>query len=137
MNMYTAKLFFFILLIVMFIGSVSGCSATSALTGLIGSKPEVSAQVGAENTKQGVGVSGKVDQSSTVKDSTVGKVDSSNGKKTSASSITADRITAEKIEIRNDAYSLEMAAGMFSLGLIVGSAIVCIYATRRKKEKGA
>lgn len=84
---------------------LSGCSATSALTGLIGSKPEISAQAGAENTKQTVGLNNKVDQSSevetTIKDSKVGKVDSSNGKKTSASSITADTIKADKIEIRN------------------------------------
>lgn len=42
---------------------ICGCSATSALTGLIGSKPEISAQAGAENTKQTVGINGKVDQS--------------------------------------------------------------------------
>lgn len=85
--------------------TISGCSATSALTGLIGSKPDVTAQAGAENVKQTLGVNGKVDSSSkaetSVKDSNVGKVDSSNGKKTSASSITADTIRADKIEIRN------------------------------------
>lgn len=85
--------------------ALSGCSTASALSGLFGSKPEVSAQVGAENTKQTVGLNNKVDTSSevktTVQDSNVGKVDSSNGKKTSASSITASTIKADKIEIRN------------------------------------
>ena len=56
--------------------SLSGCSATSALTGLIGSKPEISAQAGAENNKVGVGLTNKVDSSNsseaTVKDSKVG-----------------------------------------------------------------
>ena len=85
---------------------LSGCSATSALTGLIGSKPEISAQAGAENVKQTVGVTGKVDKSNdndtTIKDSKVGKVDTSSGKSVSTSSIKADTIIADKIEIRNE-----------------------------------
>ena len=85
---------------------LSGCSATSALTGLIGSKPEISAQAGAENVKQTVGVTGKVDKSNdndtTIKESNVGKVDSSNGKSVSTSSIKAETIIADKIEIRNE-----------------------------------
>lgn len=85
---------------------LSGCSATSALTGLIGSKPEISAQAGAENVKQTVGVTGKVDKSNdndtTIKDSNVGKVDTSNGKSVSTSSIKAETIIADKIEIRNE-----------------------------------
>ena len=120
---------------------VSGCSATSALSGLIGSKPDATAQVGAENTKQTLGLNGKVDQSSevdnTIKDSTVGKLDSSNGKKVNASSITADMIKADKIEIRNnDAYGWELGAGAFVVGLMVGAFAVTLYATRRK-DKGA
>lgn len=120
--------------------SLSGCSTAGALTGLIGSKPEISAQAGAENTKQTVGLNNKVDQSSevetTIRDSKVGAVDSSNGKKTSASSITAETIKADKIEIRNDAYSWEMAGGMFVTGLMFGAAAVAVYATRRR-NKGA
>lgn len=85
---------------------LTGCSATSALTGLIGSKPEISAQAGAENVKQTVGVTGKVDKSNdndtTIKESNVGKVDSSNGKSVSTSSIKAETIIADKIEIRNE-----------------------------------
>ncbi|AUV57128.1 Rz-like spanin [Enterobacter phage Ec_L1] len=120
---------------------VSGCSATSALTGLIGSKPDVTAQAGAENTKQTLGLNSKIDQSSksdnTIKDSSVGAVDSSNAKRVNASSITADMIKADKIEIRNnESYAWEMAAGMFVVGLMVGALAVTIYATRRK-NKGA
>lgn len=85
---------------------LTGCSATSALTGLIGSKPEISAQAGAENVKQTVGVTGKVDKSNdndtTIKESNVGKVDSSNGKSVSTSSIKAETIIADKIEVRNE-----------------------------------
>ncbi|UGO53133.1 hypothetical protein HAZELMIKA_43 [Klebsiella phage vB_KaeD_HazelMika] len=120
---------------------ICGCSATSALTGLIGSKPEISAQAGAENTKQTVGINGKVDQSSevetTIKDSTVGKVDTSNGKKTSASSITADTIKADKIEIRNQEGG--DVAGWIALSGVVGLFILLGAAALRKRryEKGA
>lgn len=122
--------------------ALSGCSATSALTGLIGSKPDVTAQAGAENVKQTVGVNGKVDSSSkaetTVKDSNVGKVDSSNGKKTSASSITAETIKADKIEIRNsDGDSFGIAAAFFIAGLITGGGVITLIATRRRNNKGA
>ena len=116
--------------------SLTGCSATSALTGLIGSKPEISAQAGAENVKQTVGVTGKVDKSNdndtTIKDSKVGKVDTSNGKSVSTSSIKADTIIADKIEIRNDAKGNLIAGIVF---LVVGSLIIAFYLwiNRRKK----
>lgn len=108
--------------------SLSGCSTASALTGLIGSKPEISAQAGAENTKQTVGLNNKVDQSSevetTIRDSKVGTVDSSNGKKTSASSITAETIKADKIEIRNSEGGLwGIAALACFMALLVGVGI--------------
>lgn len=52
--------------------TLGGCSATSALgtmaSAISPNKPEVTAQVGAENTKQGIGVSSKADSSTTVKD---------------------------------------------------------------------
>lgn len=122
--------------------ALSGCSTASALSGLVGSKPEMSAQVGAENTKQTVGLNNKVDTSSevktTVQDSNVGKVDSSNGKKTSASSITAGTIKADKIEIRNsDGDSFGMAATFFIAGLITGGGVITLIATRRRNNKGA
>ncbi|WPK42234.1 putative spanin [Escherichia phage vB-EcoS-XT34] len=116
---------------------LSGCSATSALTGLIGSKPEISAQAGAENVKQTVGVTGKVDKSNdndtTIKDSKVGKVDTSNGKSVSTSSIKADTIVADKIEIRNDEGGGRIA---FGLALILISLLLfsfTIWTTFRKK----
>lgn len=121
--------------------TLSGCSATSALTGLIGSKPDVTAQAGAENVKQTLGINGKVDSSSkaetSVKDSNVGKVDSSNGKKTSASSITADTIKADKIEIRNsdggEAVGYITLAGVVALIIIFGAMVFRV----RRNEKGA
>lgn len=97
-----------IILLIMLIVSallLSGCSTSSALTGLAGSKPEITAQAGAENVKQTVGVTAKQDASSkqetTFKESSVGKVDTSNKKQVSNSSIQAEMIKAEKIEISN------------------------------------
>lgn len=117
--------------------ALSGCSATSALTGLIGSKPEISAQAGAENVNQTVGVTGKVDKSNdndtTIKDSKVGKVDTSNGKSVSTSSIKADTIIADNIEIRNEEGGGRIA---FGLALILISLLLfsfTIWNTFRKK----
>ena len=115
--------------------ALSGCSATSALTGLIGSKPEVTAQAGAENNKVGVGLTNKVDSSnsseSTVKDSKVGSLDSSSGKKTSDNSIKASTITAEKIEITNNESSALPWVGTGAMGLLV--LILMALILRRKK----
>ena len=116
---------------------LSGCSATSALTGLIGSKPEISAQAGAENVKQTVGVTGKVDKSNDndtkIKDSKVGKVDTSNGKSVSTSSIKADTIIADKIEIRNDDSKGNLIAGLVFLFIGIVMIALSIWLERRKK----
>lgn len=87
--------------------AVSGCaSSVPIISDLVGSKPDMTAQVGAENVKQAVGVTNKTDTSSkqetTFKESEVGKVDTSNKKSVTTSSIHANQITADKIEIRND-----------------------------------
>lgn len=115
--------------------ALSGCSATSALTGLIGSKPEISAQAGAENNKVGVGLTNKVDSSisseATVKDSKVGSLDSSSGKKTADNSIKASTITAEKIEITNNESSALPWVGTGAMGMLV--LILMALILRRKK----
>lgn len=115
--------------------ALSGCSATSALTGLIGSKPEISAQAGAENNKVGVGLTNRVDSSNssdaTVKDSSVGSLDSSSGKKTADNSIKASTITAEKIEITNNDSSAPPWIVMGAMGLLFFVPLTAIL--RRKK----
>lgn len=109
--------------------ALSGCSASSALTGLVGSKPEITAQAGAENVKQTVGITAKQDtrskQENTIKDSAVNGLDSSSKKKVSASSIQAESIKADKIEIRNTdgGNSCELTALFCLLSLIVGMVI--------------
>lgn len=127
----------FVVAIIVLCFVLTACSATSALTGLVGSKPEMSAQVGAENTKQGIGVNNNTDTSSkqetTFKESQVGKVDSSNKKQVSTSSIKADTITADKIEItNNDSDLLPVVA--ISIGLIILSFIIGFSFGRSKKE---
>lgn len=120
--------------LVMFL-ALSGCSATDALTGLIGSKPEVTAQVGAANNKVGVGASVISDSSNsaeaTVRDSKVGSLDSSSGKKTSDNSIKASTITAEKIEITNNESSSLPWIGTGAMSLVVIMLLAVIL--RRKK----
>ena len=126
-------------LAVLVAASLSGCSASSALSGLIGSKPEITAQAGAENVKQTVGVTAKSDESSkqeyTIKDSQVGKVDSSNKKKVSTSSIQADTITADKIEIRNSESDLYVMFFALACFFVAGFAAGVMWGGR--KNKGA
>lgn len=127
--------------IVWAVGIVSGCaSSVPILSDLVGSKPDMTAQVGAENVKQAVGVTNKTDTSSkqetTFKDSAVGKVDTSNKKAVTTSSIQADQITAERIEIRND------GSGSLFQWLIggIGVAMLAIGLFglwRERKNKGA
>lgn len=126
-------------LAVLVAASLSGCSASSALSGLIGSKPEITAQAGSENVKQTVGVTAKNDESSkqenTIKDSQVGKVDSSNKKKVSTSSIQAETITADKIEIRNsesDLYVMFFALACFFVAGFAAGVVL-----KGRKNKGA
>ena len=92
---------FIAVLMAMLIVTLTGCSMNplDALSG----KPEVSAQVGAENVKQTVGVTAKADTSSkqetTIKDSKVDKVDTSNKKQVSTSTIQANEIKAESFQV--------------------------------------
>lgn len=115
--------------------ALSGCSATSALTGLIGQKPDITAQAGAENVKQTVGITAKQDASSEqkteVKDSVVGKVDSSARKRENATSITADTITAEKIEVHNS----DSGYGYAILGVALLAILASLLYLFRKQKK--
>jgi hypothetical protein len=117
--------------------TLTGCSATSALTGLVGSKPEVSAQVGAENTKQMLGLNNKVDSSTTnktdIQDSNVGALDTSSKKQVQA--ISTGTIQAERLQVvNNDSYSLILAglAGA-SIPLVFLVTILVIRKLFRKK----
>lgn len=114
--------------------TLAGCSAASVVSSLA-SKPDITAQAGAENTKQTVGITAKQDAStdvqSEVNDSVVGKVDTSARKRENATSITAETIRANKIEVHNSDGALAAVIGL--LGLIGMIAIMWIF-RKRKKE---
>lgn len=123
-----------------FVGFIlTGCASSplDLVTGAIGSKPEISAQAGAENTKQTLGLNNKVDASSEVsnelKNSKVDNLDTSTGKKVSASSISADTITADKIEIRNsDQTSTAILVGGLLVILLIIAGMIWIVMRKAK-----
>ena len=94
--------------------TLGGCSATSALgtvaSAISPNKPEVTAQVGAENTKQGIGVSSKVDSSTTVKD-VQGPVNASK----QGQQVQAGLVQAEAIKVING--SPGALLGAFAIGM--------------------
>lgn len=118
--------------------TLNGCSATSALTGLVGSKPDVSAQVGAENTKQTVGLNNKVDSSTTnktdVSDSNVGTLDTSSKKQ--VQTISTGTIQAERLQVvNNDSYSL-ILAGLAGASIPLVFLVVILVIRKLFRKKG-
>lgn len=118
--------------------TLTGCSATSALTGLVGSKPDVSAQVGAENTKQTVGLNNKVDSSTTnktdVSDSNVGTLDTSSKKQ--LQTISTGTIQAERLQVvNNDSYSL-ILAGLAGASIPLVFLVVILVIRKLFRKKG-
>lgn len=118
--------------------TLTGCSATPALTGLVGSKPDVSAQVGAENTKQTVGLNNKVDSSTTnktdVSDSNVGALDTSSKKQ--VQTISTGTIQAERLQVvNNDSYSL-ILAGLAGASIPLVFLVVILVIRKLFRKKG-
>ena len=118
--------------------TLTGCSATSALTGLVGSKPDVSAQVGAENTKQTVGLNNKEDSSTTnktdVQDSNVGTLDTSSKKQ--VQTISTGTIQAERLQVvNNDSYSL-ILAGLAGASIPLVFIVVILVIRKLFRKKG-
>lgn len=118
--------------------TLTGCSATSALTGLVGSKPDVSAQVGAENTKQTVGLNNKVNSSTTnktdVSDSNVGTLDTSSKKQ--VQTISTGTIQAERLQVvNNDSYSL-ILAGLAGASIPLVFLVVILVIRKLFRKKG-
>lgn len=115
--------------------ALTGCSATSALTGLVGSKPDLSVQAGAENTKQTVGLNGKSDSSTdtetNIKDSVIGSLDTSTKKQ--SSSVTTGTINTERVQVINNDSTGIILAGL--AGAAVPIAILIIVLLFRKLSK--
>ena len=118
--------------------TLTGCSATPALTGLVGSKPDVSAQVGAENTKQTVGLNNKVDSSTTnktdVSDSNVGALDTTSNKQ--VQTMSTGTIQAERLQVvNNDSYGL-ILAGLAGASIPLVFLVVILVIRKLFRKKG-
>lgn len=112
---------------------LSGCSTASALSSLLSDTPDVTAQVGAENTKQLVGVTAKAEDKREVKvsDSNIGKVDSSVKKSVEVSTIHANTVNAESITVTKPGNWYDPIVGwtLFLIGLLL------VYFSLRNYEK--
>lgn len=115
--------------------TLGGCSATSALgtvaSAISPNKPEVTAQVGAENTKQGVGVSSKVDSSTTVKD-VQGSVNASK----QGQQVQAGSVQAEAIKVTNGSPGALLGAFAIGMASVLGLVFWFVPSpiTRRKES---
>ncbi|WMX18827.1 putative spanin [Escherichia phage vB_EcoP_PAS7] len=108
--------------------ALTGCSAASALSGLVGTKPDLTVQAGAENTKQTVGLNSRSDSSTdtTIKDSNVGTLDTSTKKQ----SVTTGTINTERVQVVNNDSTSIILAGL--AGAAVPIAILIIILLFRK-----
>lgn len=131
-------------LLMMYSVGLTGCTATSALsaaTSALTGGGGATAQVGMNNTKQGIGatVSTEDKNETNVDDSTVGTLDSSKGKNEKAQSISTGSITAERIIVKNSdpldqIWSFVAGAGLMLLGAAL---FVWAFLGRRKQQKEA
>jgi hypothetical protein len=116
-----------------------GCASNplDIVSAVTGSKPDMTAQVGATNTKQAVGLTANTDASNetdaTVKDSTVGSLDSSSGKKLSATSISAGIIKADTIQITNASSESGWQWLAFGVAFLIVAGLVIHWIFQRKK----
>lgn len=115
--------------------TLTGCSATSALTGLVGAKPDLSVQAGAENTKQTVGLNNKVDSSTTnkteLKDSNLGSLDTSSKKQ--VQSISTGTITTRELRVINNDSNSIIIAGF--VGALIPMLIILFMLVRKYRRK--
>lgn len=130
------------ILVVLFAICLAGCTATSALKAVTsavgGGDSGLTAQVGAENTRQGIGatVSTEDKNETTVKESTVGTIDSSKDKGQKAQNISTGSITAERIIVKNND-SWEQI-GAFTAGgilMLLGCGVILWTLLRERKAR--
>ncbi|QHR65392.1 RzlA [Escherichia phage vojen] len=120
---------------------LSGCSSVTPLTGLIGSKPEITAQAGAENVKQTVGVTAKQDtstkQETTIKESAVDKVDTSSKKDFTTSTIQANTIKADKIQVVQGEQRKWYDPMIYCAAIFIGILSITYFSYRKGNKKEA
>ena len=114
---------------------LTSCSAATALTDLLPSKGvEATAQVGASNVKQGLGVAASQDNSQSVKDSTVGSVDTHK----SSQSIQTGSVTAKTIVVKNnDTTGMLLAFLSGLLPVLLVEAGLWYWKRKKKPQEGA
>lgn len=134
---------------------LTGCSAAGALsaaTSLVGSKPDMTAQVGAENTKQTVGITAKQDSNdkvetgdianskvtpvkqgsdaTQVQDVTGGSVNASKQRE----QITTGSVQAKTVYVTTSDTRSLLASYALGLGTLVGLIMWFVPSPRRKKQ---
>lgn len=134
------------ILVVLFVLCLTGCTATSALKAVTsavgGGDSGLTAQVGAENTRQGIGanVSTEDKNETTVKESTVGTVDSSKDKGQKAQNISTGSITAERIIVKNnDSWEQIGAFAAGGILMLLGCGVILwtlLHERKARKERG-
>lgn len=116
--------------------SLGGCSATSALgtvaSAISPNKPDVTAQVGAENTKQGIGVNSKVDSSTTVKD-VQGSVNASK----QGQQVQAGSVQAEAIKVTNGSPGALLGAFAIGMASVLGLVFWFVPSPLSRREQDA
>ena len=116
--------------------TLGGCSATSALgtvaSAISPNKPDVTAQVGAENTKQGIGVSSKVDSSATVKD-VQGSVNASKQEQ----QVQAGSVQAEAIKVTNGSPGALLGAFAIGMASVLGLVFWFVPSPLRRRRDNA
>lgn len=127
---------------ILLVACLSGCTATSALKAVTsavgGGDSGVTAQVGAENTRQGIGatVSTEDKNETTVRDSSVGTVDSSKDKGQKAQNISTGSITAERIIVKNnDSWEQIGAFAAGGILMLLGCGVILWTLLRERKAR--
>ncbi len=114
--------------------TLGGCSATSALgtvaSAISPNKPELTAQVGAENTKQGLGVNSKVDTSTTVKD-VQGPVNASK----QGQQVQAGTVQAEAIRVVNGSPGALLGAFAIGMASVLGLVFWFVPSPLKRREE--
>lgn len=115
--------------------SLSGCAATSALnavSAVTGGKPDVTAQVGEENVKQGLGVNSKVEETTTIKD-VQGSVNSSK----QGQQVQAGNVQAETVKVSNGAPVPMLVAFGIGMASVLGLVFWFVPSPIKRRDKDA
>ncbi|QFP93589.1 hypothetical protein [Pectobacterium phage CX5] len=115
---------------------LSGCSATSTLgavaSAISPSTPELTAQVGAENTKQGIGVNTKLDTSTSIKD-VQGAINASK----QGQQVQAGSVQAEAIKVTNGSPGALLGAFAIGMASVLGLVFWFVPSPLKRRKQDA